>query len=264
MLQALIQRVAYPFTAAGNGTRVLIEGIGAWGSLMAGVARGLTHVGIWGRHLLPQMARIGVDSIPIALFIACFTGIVLALQASYTFTGAIPLYFVGVLVGKTMMLELGPVLTGLALSGRVGANIAAELGSMRVTEQLDALETLAYPPVSYLVVPRVLAGMIMVPVVTALAIATGIVFGWITSLVMLDMSTPVFMRGLTLFFLPFDVQFAMIKAVSFGLVITSLGCFYGFRVVGGAEGVGHGTTRAVVVSSMAILFLDAFWAVALL
>ena len=264
MLQALIQRVAYPFSAAGYGTLVLVRGIGAWGALMAGVARGLAHVGIWGRHLLPQMARIGVDSIPIALFIACFTGIVLALQASYTFTGAIPLYFVGVLVGKTMMLELGPVLTGLALSGRVGANIAAELGTMRVTEQLDALETLAYPPVSYLVVPRVLAGMIMVPIVTALAIGTGIVFGWLTSLVMLDMSTPVFLRGLTMFFLPFDIQFAMIKAVTFGLAITSLGCFYGFRVQGGAEGVGHGTTRAVVVSSMTILFLDAFWAVALL
>jgi phospholipid/cholesterol/gamma-HCH transport system permease protein len=109
------------------------------------------------------MRRLGVDSLPIALFLASFTGIVLALQASYTFTGAIPLYFVGVLVGKTMILELGPVLTGLALSGRVGANIAAQLGTMRVSEQIDALETLAYNPVSYLVVPRVLAGTADVP-----------------------------------------------------------------------------------------------------
>src|SRR5690606_41521375 len=111
---------------------------------------------------------------PIALFLAAFTGIVLALQASYTFTGAIPLYFVGTLVGKTMILELGPVLTGLALAGRVGANIAAEIGTMKVTEQIDALETLAYNPMSYLVVPRLIAGITMFPIVVIFANATGI------------------------------------------------------------------------------------------
>ena len=120
------------------------------------------------------MSRIGVESVPIALFISMFTGVVLALQASYTLTGQVPLYFVGALVGKTMILELGPVLTGLALSGRVGANIAAEIGTMRVTEQIDALETLAYDPVAYLVTPRVLAGAIMFPMVVILSIAIGI------------------------------------------------------------------------------------------
>jgi phospholipid/cholesterol/gamma-HCH transport system permease protein len=219
---------------------------------------------VWGRLLLPQMARIGVDSVPIALFIAMFTGIVMALQASYTFTGAIPLYFVGTLVGKTMILELGPVLTGLALSGRVGANIAAELGTMRVTEQVDALETLAYDPVAYLVVPRVLAGTLMFPVVVILATSTGVAAGWLTSLELLDMSTPEFMKGLRLFFEPFDVQFAVIKSVSFGFTVTAVGCYYGFTTRGGAEGVGRATTRAGVVSSMVILVLDAFWAWVLL
>ena len=226
--------------------------------------RGIQRVDIWGRLLVGQMARIGVDSIPIALFIATFTGVVMALQASYTFTGAVPLYFVGALVGKTMILELGPVLTGLALSGRVGANIAAEIGTMRVTEQIDALETLAYDPVAYLVVPRVISGVIMVPIVVVLAITTGIVAGWGTSLYLLDMSTPEFMRGLRLFFLPWDVQFAVIKSLSFGLTITLIGCFFGFTTQGGAEGVGLSTTRAVVVSSMVILVLDAFWAATLL
>ena len=108
--------------------------IGRWGGLGVDTVKALPRIEIWGRLLLGQMARIGVDSVPIALFIASFTGVVMALQASYTFTGAVPLYFVGTLVGKTMVLELGPVLTGLALSGRVGANIAAELGTMRVTE----------------------------------------------------------------------------------------------------------------------------------
>ena len=120
------------------------------------------------------MRRLGVDSVPIALFIAVFTGIVLALLSKYIFTGAVPIYFVGTLVGKAIMLELGPVLTGMALAGRVGANIAAELGTMRVTEQVDALETLAYDKYAYLVVPRVLAGTLMFPVVTALAMALGV------------------------------------------------------------------------------------------
>jgi phospholipid/cholesterol/gamma-HCH transport system permease protein len=253
-----------PVVAVGRGGTTLAAGIGRWGAFTGRTVTSLRHLDIWLRLLLPQMARVGVDSVPIALFIALFTGIVLALQASYTFTGAIPLYFVGVLVGKTMMLELGPVLTGLALSGRVGANIAAELGTMRVTEQIDALETLAYPPVAYLVVPRVLAGIIMFPVVTVLAIAMGIGAGWVTAIQLLDMTSHEFVRGLTLFFLPFDVTFALVKATSFGFIVTSIGCFFGFHTRGGAEGVGHSTTRAVVVSSMAILVLDAFWAVTLL
>src|SRR5919205_382013 len=130
---------------------------------------------------LGRTVREGVDSLPIALLIATFTGIVLALLASYSFTGAVPLYFVGTLVEKTMTLELAPVLTGLALAGRVGANIAAELGTMRVTEQVDALETLSYDPHSYLVVPRVLAATLMFPLVVGLAMAVGVLSGWITS-----------------------------------------------------------------------------------
>ena len=260
----MTERILAPFSTIGRRAVALAAGIGRWGMLTAETFRSLRHVDVWGRLLLQQMAKIGLDSVPIAVFIAIFTGIVLSLQASYTFTGAVPLYFVGVLVGKTMMLELGPVLTGLALSGRVGANIAAEIGTMRVTEQIDALETMAYPPVAYLVLPRVLAGIIMFPVVTALAIAVGIGSGWLTALQLLDMSTPEFVRGLTLFFEPFDVTFAFIKATSFGFVVTTIGCLFGFHTRGGAEGVGTSTTQAVVVSSMTILVLDAFWAVTLL
>ena len=229
-----------------------------------GALRALRKGSIWGPHLLPQMAKIGVDSVPIALFIAMFTGVVLALQASYTFTGAIPLYFVGTLVGKTMVLELGPVLTGLALSGRVGANIAAEIGTMRVTEQVDALETLAYDPSAYLIVPRILAGAIMFPMVVLLANGIGVLAGWMTSLYLLDMSSQEFLKGLRLFFRSWDVWFSVIKSVSFGITVTSVGCFFGFNTDGGAEGVGRSTTRAVVISSMIILVLDAFWAAVLL
>jgi phospholipid/cholesterol/gamma-HCH transport system permease protein len=253
-----------PFASVGRAMIEASAGVGRWGILMRDSFRSLRHVDIWGRLLVGQMARVGVESVPIALFIATFTGIVMALQASYTFTGAVPLYFVGTLVGKTMIMELGPVLTGLALAGRVGANIAAELGTMRVTEQIDALETLAYDPAAYLVVPRVIAGTLMFPVVTMLAVGTGILAGLFTSMYLLDMTSQEFIRGLRLFFLPWDVQFALIKCVSFGFVVTSLGCFFGFTTAGGAEGVGKATTRAVVVSSMVILVLDAFWAATLL
>ena len=158
-------------------------------------ARALADVRTWSPLLVGQMRRLGVDSVPIAMFIAVFTGIVLSLLSSYIFTGAVPLYFVGALVGKTVMMELGPVLTGMALAGRVGASIAAELGTMKVTEQVDALETLAYDRYAYLVVPRVLAATLMFPVVTAFAMAIGVTSGWITAVNLLDLSTPAVLQG---------------------------------------------------------------------
>lgn len=258
------QRLSAPLAWIGQSALDTTAAFGRFGHFASGVVRALPDVQTWVRLLAVQMARLGVESLPIALFIAAFTGIVLSLQASYTFTGAVPEYFVGTLVGKTIILELGPVLTGLALAGRVGANIAAEIGTMRVTEQVDALETLGYNPVSYLAVPRILAGVIMFPIVVAFADAIGIVGGWITALNLLDMSTPQFMRGLRLFFDPFDVRYSLIKASSFGLAVTSIGCYYGFATAGGAEAVGRSTTQAVVVSSMLILVLDAFWAATLL
>jgi len=253
-----------PLAASGRSTLAALGSIGQASALFAGSVRALGDIGVWGPLLLPQMARVGVASVPIALFIAMFTGIVMSLQASYTLTGTIPLYFVGTMVGKTMILELGPVLTGLILAGRVGANIAAELGTMRVTEQVDALETLAYNPVSYLVVPRTLAGIFMFPFVVLLAIAMGIAAGWLTALQLLDMSSPEFIKGLRLFFEPWDVWFAVIKSVSFGAAVTGIGCFCGLQTEKGAEGVGRSATRTVVISSMIILCMDAFWAAVLL
>ena len=256
--------VARPLAASGRSTLAALGSVGRAAALFAGSVRALRDVGVWGPLLLPQMARVGVASVPIALFIATFTGVVMSLQASYTLTGTIPLYFVGTMVGKTMILELGPVLTGLILAGRVGANIAAELGSMRVTEQVDALKTLAYNPIAYLVVPRTLAGIVMVPFVVLLAVATGIASAWLTALQLLDMSSPEFVKGLRLLFDPWDVWFAVIKSVSFGAVVTGIGCFCGLQAEQGAEGVGRSATRSVVMSSMIILCLDAFWAAVLL
>ena len=252
------------FAAIGRVVGDFFAGFGRFGAFLFETVLAVRDVGTWSPLLVNQMRRLGVDSIPISLFLAAFTGIVLALQASYTFTGAIPLYFVGTLVGKTMILELGPVLTGLALSGRVGANIAAQLGTMRVSEQIDALETLAYNPAAYLVVPRILAGILMFPVIVMFANVVGIVAGWITAMNLLGMSSADFVHGLRLFYEPFDITFSLIKMTSFGLIVTAVGCFNGFETKGGAEGVGVSTTRAVVTSSMLILVFDAFWAIVLL
>jgi phospholipid/cholesterol/gamma-HCH transport system permease protein len=258
------QRLSAPLAWVGRSAVDTTAAFGRFGTFATAVVRAVPDAGTWLRMLALHMARLGVESLPIALFISAFTGIVLSLQASYTFTGAVPEYFVGTLVGKTIILELGPVLTGLALAGRVGANIAAEIGTMRVTEQIDALETLGYNPMSYLVVPRIIAGLLMFPIIVAFADAIGIIGGWITALNLLDMSTPQFVRGLRLFFDPFDIRYSLIKASSFGLAVTSIGCYYGFSTMGGAEAVGRSTTQAVVVSSMLILVLDAFWAATLL
>jgi phospholipid/cholesterol/gamma-HCH transport system permease protein len=257
-------KILEPFSRIGRGASAVAAAAGRGAAFAGSVARAGRDVRTWLPLAAGQARKIGVDSLPLVVFIAAFTGVVLALQSSYAFTGLVPLYFVGTLVGKSVILELGPVLTGLVLAGRVGANIAAEIGTMRVTEQIDALEMLAYDPLAYLAVPRVAAATFVFPLVVAVAIAMGIAAGWLTSIVLLDLSTQEFVRGLRSFHRPFDITFALVKSASFGAVVAGVGAFFGYRTRGGAEGVGRSTTRAVVAACMLILLLDAFWAVTLL
>jgi phospholipid/cholesterol/gamma-HCH transport system permease protein len=245
----------------GRSTRQGLEAVGRSMAFAVDTIHAVADIPTWGASATTQMRRLGVDSLPIGIFIAVFTGVVLALLASYTFTGAVPSYFVGVLVEKTITMELAPVLTGLALAGRVGANIAAELGTMRVTEQVDALETLAYDPYAYLVVPRVLAGTTMFPIVVGAAMLAGVASGWVASVSLLDLSSPDFVKGLRLFFDSFDVRYGLVKSASFGFAVTFIGCQRGLTARGGAEGVGRAATSAVVYSAIMILVLDAFWAI---
>ena len=247
--------------AIGRWTIDRLGALGRLGRFAAAVGAGLRDERTWRPFVSVQARRLGVDSLPLALFISIFTGIVLALLASYSFTGAVPMYFVGTLVEKTITMELAPVLVGLALAGRVGANIAAELGTMRVTEQVDALETMAYDPYAYLVVPRVLAGLGMFPVVVAFAMLVGVASGWVASLLLLDIASAEFVKGVRLFWDPFDIRYGLVKSASFGLAVTLMGASSGLATRGGAEGVGRATTAAVVRSAVLILVLDAFWAV---
>ena len=247
--------------AVGRATLRALGAVGAISRFIGQMLGAVRDVATWLPQTLEQSMRLGVGSLPLALFIATFTGIVLALLASYSFTGAVPLYFVGTLVEKTITLELAPVLTGLALAGRVGANIAAELGTMRVTEQIDALETLGYDPLPYLVLPRVLAATIMFPVIVAASMIVAVAAGWAASVVLLHLSTPEFAKGVRLFFQTFDVEYGLVKSASFGFAVTLIGSRRGLRTEGGAVGVGRAATSAVVFSAVMILVPDAFWAV---
>jgi len=180
-----------------------------------------------------------------------------ALQTGYQFTGTLPLYYAGAVISESMILELGPVLTALILAGRIGARYAAELGTMRVTEQIDALESLGRSPVSHLLIPRVVAGLFVIPALTMFANATGIVVGYLTAKGSLGLTYGDFEYGARYFFRPLDLWYSLIKSYCFAAALTTIPCYLGFNTQQGAEGVGRATTTAVVAASVAILMLDA-------
>jgi phospholipid/cholesterol/gamma-HCH transport system permease protein len=206
--------------------------------------------------IVTQMVSIGIQSMPLAIIVALFTGAVAAVQASYQFRDYVPMIYLGTVIGKSVVIELGPVLTGLVVGGRVGASIAAELGTMRVTEQIDAMETMGISPVRYLVVPRVVAAAVMLPILTIFADIVAILGGLLVSVLTLDVSAHTFTSGLKLYFHVRDVFSGLIKAHFFGVIIAMMGSYYGFRSEGGAEGVGIATTRAVVSLCLLILVVD--------
>lgn len=203
-----------------------------------------------------QMLSMGVNSLPLVLITSIFTGAVSSVQAAYQFSDYVPMRYLGTAVGKAVIIELGPVLTALVVAGRVGAGIAAELGTMRVTEQIDALETLALDPTRYLVVPRFVSGIIMLPVLTIFSDFVALLGGLGVAVFFLNVSSHTFLNGVKLFFHPIDLFGGLFKALVFGGTIAIIGCYQGFRTRGGAEGVGRSTTRAVVLSAVLILIFD--------
>lgn len=203
-----------------------------------------------------QMYRIGVQSISVVTLTALFTGIVIALQS----VNQLKLFgaegYVGGMVSVIFARELGPVLTAIMLAGRVGAAMAAELGTMRVTEQIDALETLASDPFNYLVGPRVIAASIMTPLLTALAIGVAQVGSFFVCIVLAGVDPGIYIAELGSLTDAWDMVSGLIKAFAFGQVIAVISCYYGFSTHGGAEGVGRSTTAAVVVSAVNVLIVD--------
>jgi phospholipid/cholesterol/gamma-HCH transport system permease protein len=210
------------------------------------------------RNVMRQMLEIGVNSIPVVLITAIATGMVLALHIYTGFDRFGAEGLVGTVVALSMTREFGPVLTALVVSGRAGAAMAAELGTMRVTEQIDALETLATNPVKYLVVPRFLSGIIMLPALTIVTDIVGILGGYFVTVTLLGTSSRSYMRATWNFLQMQDIYNGLIKACFFGMAFTLISCYKGFYTKGGAAGVGKATTGAVVYSFMTILISDYF------
>src|SRR6476659_4268311 len=224
--------------------------------LVVDLVRGLSEWRDWFPRMITEAWNIGVGSLFIVLLISGFAGGVTALQARYQFTGTIPIYYLAGVIVESIVLELGPVLTGLILAGRIGALYASELGTMRVTEQIDALESLGRSPSSHLILPRVVAGLIMIPVLTVFADVMGIGAGWFSMKLVLPITDSDFAYGARTFWRSFDATYSVIKAFFFAGCITIISCYMGFNTQQGAEGVGRSTTGAVVSSSVLILLLD--------
>ncbi len=210
------------------------------------------------KNILAQIEEVGVNSIPVILITGAFTGMVLALQSYTGFKRFGAETFVGTVVALSITRELGPVLSGLMVAGRVGSAMAAELGTMQVTEQIDALYTLATNPIKYLIVPRFLAATIIMPILTIFADIIGIGGGYLVSVHMLGSNSTIYEKKTWNFLELNDVYSGLLKAVVFGMIIATVSCYQGFTAEGGASGVGKATTKAVVISSLLILIANYF------
>ena len=253
-MPALQQRLTQPLFSLGRYALLLSKGFSS-----------LSHFGIYRKNLIVQCGRVGIDSIPIVALAAAFSGAVTAVQTAYQLVSPfIPPSVIGAVVVPSLILELGAVVTGFILAGRVGARIAAELGTMRVTEQIDALEAMGLNSIGYLIVPRVMAGIIMFPVLYVVAVLVGVGGGLVAVMATGIVSTAEFIQGARDNYLIFGPTFGLIKSFVFGFVITSISCYMGYYTEGGAEGVGKSTTQATVISCVYILLSDLILALVLL
>ncbi len=249
----MLKILTYPLNILIN----FFEGIGAYTILMAKMFRSIKNWNLYLGLSIDQMVNIGAQSIPIVMLTSLFSGMVTSVQAAYQFeSGFVPAWYIGSIVGESILLELAPMITGLVMTGKIGATITAEIGTMRVSEQIDALESLSFDPVSFLIMPRILGAAIMFPVLIIVADFCGILGGIFAAKSSMDVSIQEFLRGFKAYFHPWDAWFGLIKGFFFGIAITSIACYKGFTTKGGAEGVGKSTTSTVVISCMAIVLLD--------
>lgn len=209
------------------------------------------------RHILAQMSHLGVDSLSIVSLTLLFTGVVLTLQTAHEFIKFGAQSTIGAVIAIAIGRELGPVLVGVVCAGRVGAAITAEISTMKVTEQIDALRVMAVSPVDYLIVPRMIACMIVVPLLTVFGDFVGVLGGWAVAVYYSGISSFLFTNSIHVYVDAYDLVGGIIKAVFFGNVIAVLGCYYGLHAPEGAAGVGRATTRTVVASIIVIFILNA-------
>ncbi len=245
--------------ALGRTSKGVAEHAGQLGLLVWSVIRTIVGLRVSFRDILVQVYVMGVQSIPIVIVTAVLAGIVTSQQGGYQFTGSIPLYVMGSIVTESMVLELGPVMTAIVLVGRVGARITAELGTMQVSEQIDAYHSVGRDPVALLATPRIIAGVIVVPLLVGISIIVGICAGQVSAEMTLGLGRESFYYGARLFWHSWDLVYALLKGLVFGLVIPVVAIHMGFRTGGGAAGVGKSTTASVMFMTLTILIIDALF-----
>jgi phospholipid/cholesterol/gamma-HCH transport system permease protein len=244
------------FAFVGDQIIRFFEHLGRYTGLVWWMLRNLPNARSYSRNFLPQMVQIGNDSIPIVMFVAMFVGMVTAVQSAHQLFDWIPRSVVGGLVIKSVLLELVPLLSAVVLAGKVGATITAEIGSMRVTEQIEALEAMGYDSISFLLTPRVLAGMLMFPVLIIFGDLLAVLGGLFGAVAVAHVPAGPFMTGVKSAFALWDAVFGMIKAFFFGYAITSIACYQGYTVKGGSAGVGQATMSTVIIACLAVVVLD--------
>ncbi len=243
----------------GKASQTVAKHAGQMGLLVWSIILSLARLRVSFRDVLNQVYIMGVQSVPIVVITAILAGIVTSQQGGYQFTGSVPLYVMGSIVVESVVLELGPVLTAVVLVGRVGARITAELGTMEVSEQIDAFYSLGRDPISVLVAPRVVAGIFVVPVLTAIAIIVGIFAGLYSAHLTLGLGSESFWYGARLFWHNWDIVYSLTKALAFGLAIPLISCHMGLQTTGGASGVGRTTTASVMFMTLTVLIVDALF-----
>lgn len=251
--------IARWFGGLGRRSRLTLEHAGSLGRLAWQIGVALAQFRVSFRDVLTQFYVMGIQSLPIVLVTGSLAGIVTSQQGGYQMTSVVPTYVLGSLVVETVVLEMGPVLTAIVLVGRVGARITAELGTMVVSEQIDAYHSLGRDPVALLAAPRVVAGVIVMPLLVGIANLIGILAGMLAAYIDAGLGFESFLYGARLFWHSWDLFYSFTKAVVFGLAIPLISVHMGFLTRGGAEGVGRTTTQAVMFMTLTILILDALF-----
>ena len=247
------------FAGAGRRARTTAEHAGSLGTLVRDIVLATVRLEVSFRDVVQQFYIMGIQSLPIVLVTGSLAGIVTSQQGGYQMTSVIPTYVLGSLVVETVVLEMGPVLTAIVLVGRVGARITAELGTMVVSEQIDAYHSLGRNPVALLAAPRVIAGVLVMPLLVCIANLIGILAGMLAAYLDVGLGYESFLYGARLFWHSWDLLYSLTKALVFGLAIPLISVHMGLRTRGGAAGVGLTTTQAVMFMTLTILILDALF-----
>jgi len=259
MQRAVQPDFARPIRAVGRAAEGVARHAGNLAILFLSVVRAVVKGGVRGRDVLNEAYLMGVQSLPLVLLTAMLAGIVTSQQGGYQFTGSVPLYVVGSVVGSSIILELGPLMTAIVIIGRVGARNTAQIGTMQVSEQIDALYALGRDPVRSLAAPRLLACVIMLPVLVGLADGVGLLSGMIAAGATLHIGAASFMYGVRMGFHAWDLLYSLTKGLVFGFVIPLISVHMGLLTHGGADGVGRATTASVVFMIIAVLMVDALF-----